>query len=220
MLSDAYDTQCINGNGTAPNVNGLVNQLTDPTNPTSVADFDDFVEAFADQIDGLWASTLREVSILANVDSYKLSAKKFRDRVIDTGQRGGVSLGDESAASYLARTMGGWSTNKRMPATASNIARGIVYRKGRPGLKTASHPVWANVAIDDIYSDSSSGTRHFSLHVLCGSQGAACAAGRVRPGRVQGRVTVRPAAGCSPRSLQRPASPLCHRRRRRGDSRQ
>ena len=170
VLSDAYDTQCINGNGTAPNVNGLVNQLTDPTNPTSVADFDDFVEAFADQIDGLWASTLREVSILANVDSYKLSAKKFRDRVIDTGQRGGVSLGDESAASYLARTMGGWSTNKRMPATASNIARGIVYRKGRPGLKTASHPVWANVAIDDIYSDSSSGTRHFSLHVLCGSK--------------------------------------------------
>ena len=102
VLSDAYDTQCINGNGTPPNVEGLVAQLTDPTNPTSVAGFDDFVEAFADQIDGLWASTLREVSILANVDSYKLSAKKFRDRVIDTGQRGGVSLGDESAASYLA----------------------------------------------------------------------------------------------------------------------
>ena len=66
--------------------------------------------------------------------------------------------------------MGGWWTNKRMPATASNIARGIVYRKGRMGLKTASHPVWANVAIDDIFSDSGSGTRHFSLHVLCGSK--------------------------------------------------
>lgn len=105
-MSDAYDGQCINGDGQAPNVNGLVKQLTDPSNPTTVAGFDDFVEAFADQIDGLWASTLRDVSILANVDAYKLSAKKFRDRVIDTGQRGGVSLGDESAASYLVRTMG------------------------------------------------------------------------------------------------------------------
>ena len=91
VLSDAYDSQCINGDGTAPNVEGLIDQLTNPADPTAVAGFDDFVEAFADQIDGLWASTLRDVSILANVDAYKLSAKKFRDRVIDTGQRGGVS---------------------------------------------------------------------------------------------------------------------------------
>ena len=63
-----------------------------------------------------------------------------------------------------------WSTNRRMPATASNIARGVVYRKGRMGLRTAAHPVWANVAIDDIYNDSGAGTRHFSLHVLCGSK--------------------------------------------------
>ena len=75
-----------------------------------------------------------------------------------------------SFADYAMTHTGGWWTNKRMPATASNIARGIVHRKGRPGLKTASHPVWANVAIDDIYSDSGSGTRHFSLHVLCGSK--------------------------------------------------
>ena len=170
VLSDAYDSQCINGDGQAPNVEGLIKQLTDPANPTGVAGFDDFVEAFADQIDGLWASTMREISIVANVDAYKLSAKKFRDRVIDTGQRGGVSLGDTSAADYLAQHTGGWWTNKRMPATANNIARGIVRRMGRPGLRTASHPVWANVAIDDIYSDSGSGTRHFSLHVLCGSK--------------------------------------------------
>lgn len=170
VLADAYDGQCINGNGAAPNVEGLIKQLPDPTNPTTAAGFDDFVTAFADQIDGLWASTMREIAIVANVDAYKLSAKKFRDRVIDTGQRGGVSLGDTSAADYLAQHTGGWWTNKRMPAPASNIARGIVRRMGRPGLRTASHPVWANVTIDDIYSDSAKGQRHFSLHVLCGSK--------------------------------------------------
>ena len=170
VLSDAYDSQCINGSGVAPNVEGLVKQLTNPADPTTVADFDAFVAAFADQIDGLWASTMREISIVGNVDAFKLSAKTFRDKEINTGQRGGVSLGDVSFADYAMTHTGGWWTNKRMPATASNIARGIVHRKGRPGLKTASHPVWANVAIDDIYSDSGSGTRHFSLHVLCGSK--------------------------------------------------
>ena len=159
VLSDAYDTQCINGSGVAPNVEGLVKQLTDPANPTAVADFDAFVKAFADQIDGLWASMTSEVAIVASIDVYKLSARTFR------GNDSPISFAD-----YAKAALGGWWTNKRMPATANNIARGIVHRKGRMGLRTASHPVWANVAIDDIYSDSDSGTRHFSLHVLCGSK--------------------------------------------------
>ena len=169
-LSDALDTQIINGNGTAPNINGLINQLTDPTNPTSVAEFDAFVAAFADSIDGLWASMMSDVAIVANVDAYKLSAKKFRDRVIDTGNRGGVSLGDESVASYLARSTGGWWTNKRMPATASTIARGIVHRRGRMGLRTACLPTWGSISVDDIYTDAASGQRHFTLNVLVGDK--------------------------------------------------
>ena len=169
-LSDEYDEQCISGDGQAPNVSGLTKQLTDPANPTTVADFDAFVAAFADSIDGLWSSMISDVSIVANVDAYKLSAKKFRDRVIDTGQRGGVSLGDVSAADYLREHTGGWWTNKRMPATASNIARGIVYRRGRAGLRTAVHPTWGTLAIDDIYTDSASGQRHFTLSVLVGDK--------------------------------------------------
>ena len=90
-LSDAYDTQAINGGGTAPAISGLIHQLTNPTDPTAIATFDAFVASFADQIDGLWAGTMRDIAIVANVDAYKLSAKTFRDRVIDSGQRGGVS---------------------------------------------------------------------------------------------------------------------------------
>ena len=169
-LSDKYDDQCINGTGVTPNVNGLIAQLTNPGDPAAVADFDDFVAAFADNIDGLWASMMRDVSIVANVDAYKLAAKSFRDRVIDTGQRGGVSLGDVSAADYLRANTGGWWTNKRMPATAATIARGIVYRLGRPGITTAVHPTWGTLAIDDIYTDAASGQRHFTLSALVGDK--------------------------------------------------
>lgn len=170
VLADAYDGQCINGDGTAPNVEGLIAQLTNPADPTAVADFDAFLRAFADQIDGLWASRVADVAILANVDAYKLSARSFRDHTIDDTGKAAASRGSVSFADYAREHTAGWWTNKRMPATASNVARGIVHRRGRTGLRTASHPVWANIAIDDIYSDSGSGQRHFSLHVLVGSK--------------------------------------------------
>ena len=112
-LSDAYDSQCIAGNGTAPNVNGLINQLTDPTNPTAVATFDDFVDSFASQVDGLFATMVSQVGIVTNPDAYKLAAKTFRG----TAANGGPVA---TAADYLMASTGGFWTNKRMPATAAN----------------------------------------------------------------------------------------------------
>lgn len=169
-LSDEYDRACISGNGTAPNVNGLINQLTNPTDPTAITTFDGFVGAFVDQVEGLWAGTGKDVAIVTNADVWGLSGKTFRDRVIDTGQRGGVSLGDMSFSDYATAHFGGWWCNSRMPATASTIARGIVYRMGKPGLRTASHPTWGSISVTDIYSDAASGQTHFTLAVLVGDK--------------------------------------------------
>lgn len=162
-LSNAYDDQAINGAGGTTNVNGLIAQLTDPTDPTAVATFDDFVAGFADALDGLWASRMSEVAIVANVDAYKLAAKTYRGAAADGGPA--ITAGD-----YLDKATGGWWTNKRMPATASSIARGIVYRMGRPGIRTACHPTWGSLAIDDIFTDSAKGQRHFTLHTLVGDR--------------------------------------------------
>ena len=174
-LSDELDDQAINGDGQAPNLKGIFNALTDPSAPAvGVATFDTFVGSFADGIDGLWANTVKDVAIVAGVDTYKLSAKTFRDRVIDTAQRGGVSLGDEAFSDYAMRQYGGWWTNKRMPATASNVQQAILYRKGRSaagasaGMRTAVCPHWNEVSIDDIYSGSAKGERYFTMHVLLG----------------------------------------------------
>ena len=165
VVSDALDTQVISGNGTAPNLDGLINQLTDPTDPTDTATFDTFVAAFADAIDGLWAGTPREIGIVANVDAFKLSAKTFRD-----GSGGQSRAGDMAFSDYAKAHYGAWFTNKRMPATASTIARGIVYRMGRLGIRTACLPTWGSLAVDDIYSDAQSGQRHFTLNILVGDK--------------------------------------------------
>ena len=162
VLSDQYDRQCVRGDGVAPNVNGLVNQLTDPSDPTDLATFDLFLAAFAAAIDGRWAATLADVSVITNADAYKLSVTKFRDTATD--------LGSSSFADFAAKFTGGWSCNSRMPATAATLARAIVYRMGMPGIRTASHPVWSSITIDDIYSDSASGQRHVTMHLLVGSK--------------------------------------------------
>ena len=167
-LSAELDDQAINGNGTSPNIEGLIDQLTDPTNPTAIMTFDAWVEEFANQIDGLWASMMTDVAIVANVDAYKLAAKTFR---------GAATAGapNQTAADYLRAATGGFWTNDRMPSTPasgtnSNIARGIVYRSGRTGLRTACLPTWGTISIDDIYTSSRSGQRHFTVHALVGDK--------------------------------------------------
>ena len=57
----------------------LAKQLTRPTKPTGVADFDAFLAAVAGQVDGLWAMSLADVVTLLNPAAYALSAQAFRD---------------------------------------------------------------------------------------------------------------------------------------------
>lgn len=174
VLSDEIDDQLLNGDGSSDDLTGFFQRLTDPANPAAgVATFDTFVGEFAGGIDGLWANTMDEVSIVAGPETYRLSAKTFRDRVIDTGQRGGVSLGDISFADYAKAHTAGWWTNKRMPDKTTHIQQAILCRKGRSmspsPMRVAVCPVWyGSISVDDIYTGARKGERYFTLSVLLG----------------------------------------------------
>ena len=171
--SDQLDDQAINGSGSAPNLAGMFNRLTDPTAaPTAVATFDSFVGAFAAGIDGLWANTVQDVAVVCGVSTYQLSARTFRD--IATADLGDMAFSDYAMAKY-----GGWWTNTRMPDPATfmsvdNVQQAILYRKGRSmeggsmGMRTAVCPHWGEVSIDDVYSGSAQAERYFTMHVLLG----------------------------------------------------
>lgn len=161
-LSDELDDQGLNGAGADNDLTGMFHRLTNPSAPAAgVASFDTFVSAFAGGIDGLWASRMNDVAIVAGVDTYALSARTFRDA---TGQ----DLGDMAFADYAMAKYGGWWTNKRLPAKASHIQQAILHRKGRTGIRTAVCPNWGSVGIDDIYSGAAKGQRRFVFHVLLG----------------------------------------------------
>ncbi len=160
VLSDALDDAAINGDGQAPNLKGMLASLTDPDDPTAVADFDAFAATHAGGIDGLWASTLADVGIVVGPATYALSARTF--------QSAASYKGELSAAAYAMSATGGFWTNKRMPLPASDVQQAILYRKGRTGMRTAVCPHWNSISIDDIYSGSAAGQRFFTLHVLLG----------------------------------------------------
>ena len=159
-MADQLDNQAINGNGTAPNLRGILSRLTAPTAPAAVAKFDDFVAAFAGGIDGLWAATTKDVAVVCGVASYKIAAAAFRD---GTDDRGSTAF-----AEYAGNLFGGFWTNSRMPAPASTIQAAILHRKGRPGMRTAVCPTWGEISVDDIYTGAATGTRKFTLASLVG----------------------------------------------------
>ena len=174
VLADEIDDQLINGNGstsgTDNNLTGFFQRLADPTDPTAVATFDTFVEAFAGGIDGLWATMMGEVAIVAGVDTYKLSAQTFRDPSTGTaGGRGAINFAD-----YAKAHTAGWWTNKRMPdPDGDDHQQAILCRKGRSmspsPMRTAVCPVWyGSISIDDIYTGARKGERYFTLSVLLG----------------------------------------------------
>ena len=157
-LSDSLDNQIINGDGTAPNLSGLLNQLTDPSAPDSgVEDFGRWVAIASSVIDGLWASRLAEVAMVWNAEAYRQAASVFR------GNDSPVS-----AQAHLNMELSGFRANARMPATASNVAAGIAARLGQSGITRAVVPSWGRLAVDDMYTDSAKGQRHITISAIVG----------------------------------------------------
>ncbi len=175
-FADAYDSQCIDGDGEAPNITGLLAQLDDPTAPTDVVTWDSFLSTVASFTGSKYSETMADLMAIVAPDAYILSTTTFRDQTIDKASGAAVSLGAESAQKYLQSVLSSWSTATRLPnapatgESGAGISTGIVRRMGRGMTGAAVHPVWNSIAIDDVYSDSASGTRHFTLHTLVGDK--------------------------------------------------
>ena len=166
VLSDELDDQLLNGDGQNDDLTGIFERLTNPSTPAAtVASFDDYVAAFAGGVDGLWASMMSQVSIVAGVDTYRLSAQTFRDIAA-------ADLGSISFADYAMAHTAGWWTNRRMPATAANVQQAILCRKGHSmmpdPMRLAVAPTWGYLSVDDIYSGARKGQRRYVLSVLVG----------------------------------------------------
>ena len=170
VLSSELDSQMLSGDGSGNDLIGIFQRLTAPTAaPTAVATFDTLVGAFADAVDGLWATMTSEVSIVVGPLTYALASKTFRD---GTDHRGETSFADYARGQY-----GGFWTNSRMPdaatfLTVDNVQQAILFRKGMMMLptpmRTAVCPSWGYLTVDDIYTGALKAERRYVISALVG----------------------------------------------------
>ena len=171
-LSAQLDQLGLTGDGSNANPEGLLPQLSDVTNPTSVADFDAFVDAAVGGIDGgPWAESLSDVMLLVNAETMRLAEKAFN---VTGDATKGIASKTVSAAAYLRRESRGLIASSRMPDKSAHIATGVRIRSSTMGLdgvnavELARCPVWGYLSVDDVYTKATSGTRVFSVHALIG----------------------------------------------------
>ena len=143
-LSNAVEEQILNGDGVAPNINGLLQRLTDPTAASTKDTPGSYVSTVAGSLDGIHGYTLGDLRTLAGKQTYQAMASGYFDSTA------------VSVASYLDTYTGGLRMSDRIPDVASDVQPGIVRLGMRP--MCAVSVVWGGVTlIRDIYSGAASG---------------------------------------------------------------
>ena len=143
-IADAMDAQVIAGNGTAPNVSGLVNALTAPADPSDVFTWTDAVRAVASQVDGKFAATPSQVRTLVD-------PKLYPELAVSLHATASVS----AAARYIESISGGIRVSANLPAPASDIATALISKTAATGSVA---PVWEGLSlIRDPYTEAATG---------------------------------------------------------------
>ena len=143
-LSNAVEEQILNGDGSAPNITGLLERLGDPTATGTKDTPGTYVGTVAGSLDGIHGYTLGDLRTLAGKATYQAMAAGYFDNTA------------VSVASYLDSNTAGVRMSDRIPAVASNVQPGIIRLGMRP--MCAVSVVWGGVTlIRDIYSGAASG---------------------------------------------------------------
>ena len=135
QLSDKLDAVGLKGqaavSNTSPALTGIINALNDPTNPTAVAVWTDYLDAYDDAVDGKVAMDDSAVRLLVNQATWK----QARGLQIATS---GELLRDRLPA-------GRFRVSANMPPTASDIATALAYAAG-PG-RGFVQAVWRGIRL-------------------------------------------------------------------------
>ena len=134
-MSSQLDQYLLNGSGASNIPYGVLARFDAPTAPSVVVDWDEFIAAVVDGIDGgPWSETASDVKLIVNPLVMRLAEKTFTPTVGDA-TKGLASQSPMSAARYLREHTGGIIGHSRMPAkTSANIAACLRYRNSTMGL--------------------------------------------------------------------------------------
>ena len=161
VMSDALDKQVLTGNGQSPNVksflatqaNGGLKTAAAPFVTSSEVTYESWAELMAACVDGIWASSMKDLRVLVGPATYTKLAGELQMNTAD------------SAMTFTNREVGGFRTSANMPAVASHKQLGIVVRGNRTGEFQA--PIWQGLTlIRDEVSDATAAHIHITAVML------------------------------------------------------
>ena len=124
-VATEVDDQILRGNGTSPQVTGLMNAGTAPTAETTKDTWDTALKKLSsDGLDGIYASTLMELCTLVGVDT-----GKYVTQLIRTG-----NAADMTIAQWLMANTGGLRVSALMKAASSGVQEALLIKKGQGGM--------------------------------------------------------------------------------------
>ena len=137
VLSDALDNQLLNGDNTGAELNGLLEQLTDPAAPAAnVETFARYNVALSSHIDGLHAMTQADIRVLVGPDTLRHMAATFA-----------TNDDSMSASDYVTKTYGGVRASRRIPDVESHVQQAVIVRRNPQGDRVAVAPVWSGLEL-------------------------------------------------------------------------
>ena len=164
-VTNLMEDQILSGNGTAPNVSGITDDLTPlATSDGYVSDANTAAEVGSEAarwVDGYRASSMNDVRILLPVEGYRFAAATASDNDETTGLR------------LLMGSSGGVMATGRLPEHQEPAARGttnhltdfLIYRSGM-GPRPYAWPVWMSASlIPDRVSMAAKGVIRVTLAV-------------------------------------------------------
>ena len=160
VLSDEYDKQLVTGNNTAPNLDGILRQLVDPSAPATGAEtFDRYLAALTSHIDGLMSVDEMGVRALVGPHTYRHMAASLRSG----------AAADQTFTQYWRSNGGGIRATRRIANPASNIQQAIIRRSNPAGDRVAVAPVWMGMElIRDPYTAAGKGEIVVTATMLIG----------------------------------------------------
>ena len=157
-MSNHMDNQVLNGNGTAPNVAGVLNAVaaTPTTDPANADDFAEYVARFAGEVDGLNAYSQDELQVVLSTHAYDLGVALYRG-----------TDSTRSAYDQLVASVGSVTVSNRLPAADNNdISNSVVFKSAFPE-RSAVAPVWASMMlVVDPFTNASKGERRLTAITL------------------------------------------------------
>ena len=149
VLMSLLDAQLIVGDGL------LGNAITAPGNPDGVADYDDYVGALAEQVDGIYANETSDVRMLIGPATYQHMLRVYR-----TG-----SNTERSALERVRELSGGVRASAHVPGVAAKRQGAVAARA--TGLIHMVQPVWEGpTAVVDPYTRADQGEIVITLVAL------------------------------------------------------